>query len=97
MAPSPDSLAVEATSRPRKGGHETPQLRLERRLHDGSPYRSSDLVNAGPAPQARRLSDYLRARRGEVVDQRPASQPLLGSLRRAVQMLRAVQVIVESP
>src|SRR5512135_1695093 len=48
MASSPHALAVEATSRPRKCGHETPQLWLERRLHDGSPCRSSDLVSAGP-------------------------------------------------
>src|SRR5512135_3224579 len=52
MVPSPHALAVEAASRPRKCGHETPQLRLERRLHDGSPYRSSDLVSAGPAEGA---------------------------------------------
>src|SRR5512135_150013 len=56
MAPSPDSLAVEATSRPRKCGHETPQLRLERRLHDGSPYRSNDLVSAGPGEDPHHLA-----------------------------------------
>src|SRR5271157_2482720 len=43
-------VAVEATSRPRQFGYETPQLRLERRLHAGSPYRSNDLVSAGPEP-----------------------------------------------
>ena len=35
-------VAVEATSRPRQFGYETPQLRLRRRLHAGSPYRSND-------------------------------------------------------
>ena len=43
-------VAVEATSRPRQFGYETPQLWLERRLHAGSPYRSNDLVGAGPEP-----------------------------------------------
>ena len=43
-------VAVEATSRPRQFGYETPQFRLERRLHAGSPYRSNDLVSAGPEP-----------------------------------------------
>ena len=43
-------VAVEATCRPRQFGYETPQFRLERRLHAGSPYRSSDLVSAGPEP-----------------------------------------------
>ena len=43
-------VAVEATSRPRQFGYETPQLRLERRLHAGSPYRCNDLVSAGPEP-----------------------------------------------
>ena len=43
-------VAVEATFRPRQFGYETPQLRLERRLHAGSPYRSNDLVSAGPEP-----------------------------------------------
>ena len=48
MAQTPHIVAVEATSRSRKCGHETPQLRLERRLHARSPYRCSDLVSAGP-------------------------------------------------
>ena len=43
-------VAVEATSRPRQFGYETPQFRLERRLHAGSPYRSNDLVSASPEP-----------------------------------------------
>ena len=51
----------------------------------------------GRAPQPRRLPDRLRARRGEVVDQRPAPQAPLGGLRRAVQMLAAIQVVVEPP
>ena len=34
-------VALEATSRPREPRHETPQLRLERRLPAGSPYWSN--------------------------------------------------------
>ena len=34
-------VAPQAASRPREPGHETPQLRLERRLPDGSPYWSN--------------------------------------------------------
>src|SRR5271157_2427801 len=49
MAQTPYLVTVEATSRPRKCSHETPQLRVERRLHAGSPYCSNNLVGAGPA------------------------------------------------
>ena len=48
-------------------------------------------------PQPRSLSNRSRTRRGEVVDQRPAPSPLLGGLHRAVEMLGAVQVVVEPP
>src|SRR5512135_1477411 len=56
MAQTPHIVAVEATSRSRKCGHETPQLRLEQRLHVGSPYRCSDLVSAGPGASVVNLS-----------------------------------------
>ncbi len=49
VAQSLHAVAAEATSRPRQRRHETPQLRLERRLPAGSPYRSNILVGAGPA------------------------------------------------
>ena len=42
-------VAAEAASRPPEPGHETPQLRLERRLLDGSRYWINMLVCAGPA------------------------------------------------
>ena len=41
-------VAVEAISRPRQFGYETPQFRLERRLHAGSPYRSNDVSERWP-------------------------------------------------
>jgi len=41
-------VAPEATSRPPELGHETPQLRLEQRLLDGSRYRINMLLCAGP-------------------------------------------------
>ena len=44
-------VAAEAASRPPKPGHETPQLRLERRLLDGSRYWINMLVGAGPVPR----------------------------------------------
>src|SRR5512135_1401993 len=47
------------------------------------------------APQLGSLSNRPRAHGGEVVDQRPTSQPLFSLRRSAVQMLRAVQTVVE--
>jgi hypothetical protein len=47
------------------------------------------------AAKPRRLSGRPWARRGEVVDQCPAPQAPLGGGRRAVQMLAAIQVVVE--
>src|SRR5512135_3698491 len=44
-------IAAEAASRPAERGDETPQLRLERRLLDGSCYRIIMLVCAGPGPR----------------------------------------------
>src|SRR5271157_760820 len=44
-----DPVALEAASQPHERHDETPQLRLEQRLPTGSPYRSNDLVCAGPA------------------------------------------------
>ena len=41
-------VAVQATSWPPEPGHETPKLRLERHLLDGSRYRINMLVCAGP-------------------------------------------------
>ena len=38
---------------PQECGHETQQLRLERKLHAGSPYWSNRLVCAGPEAQSR--------------------------------------------
>ena len=48
MAQTLDLVTSKATSWPRKCRHETPLLRVERRLHDGSPYWNSELVSAGP-------------------------------------------------
>src|SRR5512132_3903303 len=48
MAPTPHVVAVETTSRPRQCGYEASQLRLERRLHAGSPHWGNNLVSAGP-------------------------------------------------
>ena len=48
-------------------------------------------------PQPRRLPGDLRARRGEIQDQRPAPQPPLGDSHRAVEVLAAVQGVVQSP
>ena len=42
-------VTIEATSEPQECGHEAQQLRLERKLHAGSPYWSNHLVCAGPA------------------------------------------------
>ena len=64
-------VAVEATSRPRQFGYETPQFRLERRLHAGSPNRSNDLVGAGPEPP---LSCDLRLNHASVFS--PLATPL---------------------
>ena len=69
-------VAVEATSRPRQFGYETPQLRLERRLHAGSPYRSNDLVSAGPEPPLScdlRLNHAVNSRRGRTHREGPQS------------------------
>src|SRR5205823_13033533 len=41
-------IAPEAASEPQECGHEAQLLRLERRLHAGSPYWSNHLVCAGP-------------------------------------------------
>src|SRR5512142_3399824 len=46
-------------------------------------------------PEFWSLPDRPRAYGGEVVDQRPAPQPLLGRRLRAVQVLRAVQLVIE--
>ena len=42
---------TETASGPGEPRHETPQLRLERKVPAGSHYRSNDLVCAGPASQ----------------------------------------------
>ena len=80
-------VAVEATSRPRQFGYETPQLRLERRLHAGSPYRSNDLVSAGPEPPLScdlrlnhaRFSDFKKPvpERPQWLAVKPSSDPAL--------------------
>src|SRR5271156_463139 len=49
MAQSVHVVTPEATSRPHKSRHETPQLWLEREIHAESPYWSNALVGAGPA------------------------------------------------
>jgi hypothetical protein len=46
-------------------------------------------------PEFWSLPDRPRAHGGEVVDQRPAPQPLLGRRLRAVQVLRAVRLGIE--
>src|SRR4051794_40557894 len=57
----------------------------------------SPVESLGRASQPRGLRDRSRERGGEAVDQRPASQPLLGGGRRAMQVLSAVQAVVEAP
>ena len=53
LAESLHPVAAEATSRPQEPRHETPQLRLERELPAGSPYRINMLVCAGPGLRER--------------------------------------------
>ena len=61
MAPTPHVVAVETTSRPRQCGYEASQLRLERRLHAGSPHWGNNLVSAGPAAAPPPGSFFSRA------------------------------------
>src|SRR5205814_1065370 len=48
VAEAPHLVALEAASGPQECGHEAQLLRLERRLHAGSPDWSNHLVCAGP-------------------------------------------------